>query len=79
LAYHGGIMANVLDDKIRELVGIAASVAGGCEPCLKYHVGAARKIGCSIAEMNEAVEIAQMVKQSPIKSMEELVKKLLPK
>jgi len=26
-----------LDEKTIELAGIAASVAGGCSPCLDYH------------------------------------------
>jgi AhpD family alkylhydroperoxidase len=72
-------MANALDDKIRELIGIAASIAGGCEPCLKYHYNAAKKAGCSPEQMKEAVEIAKMVRQAPMNAVDELASKLLGK
>ena len=72
-------MVNVLDDKIRELIGIAASIAGGCEPCLKYHYNAAKNTGCTLEQMREAVEIAKMVRQAPLNAVDELASKLLGK
>jgi len=36
-----------LDVKTIELAGIAASIAGGCRPCLYYHFKKAIEIGCT--------------------------------
>lgn len=70
-------MKNSLDDKTKELVAIAASVAGGCEPCLKFHFLQAKKAACSKDEIKEAIEIAKMIKESPTQSIYELADKLL--
>ena len=67
-------MSANLSEKTRELIAMAASVACGCEPCLKYHYDAAKKAGCSEDEMTEAVGVAMMVKQAPLKAMREQVK-----
>ena len=76
LSLIGGDMSGILAEKTRELIAMAASVACGCEPCLKYHYDAAKKAGCSVEEMTEAIGIAMMVKQAPLKAMRELVKEL---
>jgi|WetSurMetagenome_2_1015567.scaffolds.fasta_scaffold00145_28 AhpD family alkylhydroperoxidase len=55
-----------LDPKTIELAGIAASVAGGCMPCLDYHFKKALEIGCTAGEAAEAVELGKMIKQKPI-------------
>jgi AhpD family alkylhydroperoxidase len=68
-----------LDSKTIELAGIAASIAGGCKPCLDYHFKKALEIGCTPGETEEAVELGKMIKQRPIndiiKQAEILVKK----
>ena len=69
-------MSGILTDKTRELIAIAASVACGCEPCLKYHYKAAKEAGCTVEEMTEAVGVAIMVKQAPLKAMEDLTQQL---
>ena len=68
-----------LDAKTIELAGIAASVAGGCRPCLDFHFKEAVKIGCTIGEATEAVELGKMIKQRPIKDMYEQAEKLIEK
>ena len=68
-----------LDDRTRELAAIAASVAAGCEPCLKYRYNAAKKAGSSTEQMKEVVEIAKMVRQAPMDAVDELASKLLGK
>ncbi len=55
-----------LDEKTIELAGIAASIAGGCRPCLDYHFKKAIEIGCTLAQAEEAVELGKMIKQRPI-------------
>ncbi len=68
-----------LDEKTIELAGIAASIAGGCRPCLDYHFKKAIEIGCKISEVSEAVELGKMIKQRPIKDIYEQAEKLIDK
>jgi len=56
-----------LHSKAKEMVAIAASVAGNCLPCLKYHFTEAVKIGCIRQEIQEIIEISNMLEQNPIK------------
>jgi len=68
-----------LDSKTIELAGIAASIAGGCKPCLDYHFKKAIEIGCTAGEAEEAIELGEMIKQRPIKDIYEHAEKLIGK
>jgi len=68
-----------LDSKTIELAGIAASIAGGCKPCLDYHFKKALEIGCTAGEAKEAIELGKMIKQRPIKDIYEHAEKLIGK
>jgi AhpD family alkylhydroperoxidase len=68
-----------LDEKTIELVGIAASIAGGCRPCLDFHFKKAIEIGCTIEQATEALELGKMIKQRPIKDIYEQAEKLIEK
>ena len=68
-----------LDEKTIELAGIAASVAGGCRPCLDFHFKKAIEIGCTIGQVTEAIELGKMIKQRPIKDIYEQAEKLIEK
>ena len=61
------------------MVAIAASIAGNCIPCLKYHFAEAVKQGCTKQEIQEIIEISNMVKQRPIDEINKLTIKLLGK
>jgi AhpD family alkylhydroperoxidase len=67
----------LLSLQVRELIGIGASIAGNCLPCLRYHFDEALKVGCSLDEINEAIELAKMVKERPIKDVYKLADDLL--
>ena len=66
-----------LDAKTIELAGIAASVAGGCRPCLDYHFKKAIEIGCTPYQAKEAIDLGKMIKQRPIKDINEQAEKLI--
>ena len=68
-----------LDSKTIELAGIAASIAGGCRPCLEYHFKKAIEVGCTIEQAKEAIELGKMIKQRPIKDIYEQAEKLTGK
>lgn len=55
-----------LDNKTIELAGIAASIAGGCRPCLDYHFKKAIEVGCTIEQIKEVIELGKMIKQRPV-------------
>jgi AhpD family alkylhydroperoxidase len=66
-----------LDSKTIELAGIAASIAGGCKPCLDYHFKKALDIGCTTGETAEAIELGKMIKQRPIEDIYKQAEKLI--
>ena len=66
-----------LDAKTIELAGIAASVSGGCRPCLDFHFKEAIKIGCTIEQVTEAVKLGKMIKQRPINDISKQADMLL--
>lgn len=66
-----------LDVKTIELAGIAASIAGGCRPCLDYHFKKAIEIGCTLEQAKEAIELGKMIKQRPINDIFEQAEKLI--
>ena len=50
---------------VAELVAIGAAIAANCEPCLRYHVRAAAKLGVAAGDVARAVELAAKVKDVP--------------
>ena len=69
--------APVLSSSVRELVAIGASIGGNCLPCLRYHFAEARKAGCSLEEIQQAVQLSRMVKQRPIDDIDKLASDLI--
>ncbi|HAF45062.1 MAG TPA: alkylhydroperoxidase AhpD family core domain protein [Gallionellaceae bacterium] len=59
----------------RELVAIGASVASNCIPCVTYHMAKAKKLGLSDAQIMEAVELADKVRQVPARAVLEAVQR----
>ena len=68
-----------MDEKTIELVGIAASIAGHCQPCLRYHMSAAKKLGIEKKDGRAAVALAKAISKAGDESMAELAGKLLGK
>jgi len=66
-----------LDSKTVEIAGIAASIAGGCRPCLDYHFKKALEVGCTTGQVKEAIELGKMIKQRPIRDIYEQAEKLI--
>jgi AhpD family alkylhydroperoxidase len=79
LAGFAGLQANasIFTDVVKELVAIGASIGSNCEPCFKYHYNEARKLGVSKDDIRLAVEMAQVVKDSPARSILALADKYL--
>lgn len=68
-----------MDGKTMELVGIAASVAGHCQPYLRHHTAAARRLGVEKKDIRAAVAIAKSTRKAGDTSMADLAKSLIVK
>ena len=53
-----------MDNRIKELIAVGASVTANCQPCLSYHVSKAKENGAGEQEIGEAITIAKMVRKS---------------
>jgi AhpD family alkylhydroperoxidase len=68
-----------MDEKTRELVGIAASISGHCRPCFLYHFKQAEKLGLPMDDIIEVIEFANRISASGDKGMYEFSSKQLKK
>lgn len=66
---------NVLTAREREFVAIGASLASNCIPCVAYHVAKAKKLGLSEAQIAEAIELADKVRQVPANAVIEAARR----
>ena len=66
-----------MEDKLKRLITVAASVGANCHPCLEYHIGKALEYGISKSEIMEAVDVAKAVRGGATASMDALALKLL--
>ena len=59
-----------LEEKIKELIAIGASISANCQPCLEYHVGIAFELGCESPEIKEAIEVGTLVRRGAASKMD---------
>jgi AhpD family alkylhydroperoxidase len=50
-----------MDPKAKELVAIAASVAGRCQPCFCHHLNMAKEPEISEVDIREVAELAERI------------------
>lgn len=62
-----------MEDKIRSIVAVGASVAVNCQPCLENAVSKAKESGVKKEEIMEAIEIARSVKKGAMVVMDRFV------
>jgi AhpD family alkylhydroperoxidase len=58
-------VGNALDEKTKELIALAISVAVRCEPCIAYHAEGAIKRGASREAVAEALAMAILMGAGP--------------
>ena len=61
-----------LDERMKELIAVGASVTANCHPCVKYHVSAALKAGAYPDEIAQAVAVGKLVRGGAARKMDEL-------
>ena len=59
-----------------EFVAIGAAIGANCEPCLRYHVREAEKLGISSADIARAIALAAQVKETPARTILKLAARL---
>ena len=65
-----------LDMRTKELIAVAASIAGNCFPCLEWHYKKCVELGISNEDIKESIEMALKVKEAPNKKILETANKL---
>ncbi len=55
------IKDNVMDEKVRELIAIGASVAAHCQPCLTFHVNRAAGLCIDEQDIQKAMAVGESV------------------
>jgi AhpD family alkylhydroperoxidase len=66
----------MIDERIKELIAVGASVSANCHPCVEYHVAKAREMKIDEAEIQQAVEVGRMVRKGAAGQMDELLGEL---
>ena len=70
-------MGDLMDPLVKEIAAIAASIAGRCQPCLRHHLDAAKKLGLTRQQVEEAIEIGRRVNSAGGDRMWELSQDLI--
>ncbi|MDW7679380.1 MAG: carboxymuconolactone decarboxylase family protein [bacterium] len=60
-----------MDDHVKELVCLAASVAGHCRPCFQYHLKKAKELGIPASDIEQVIAIAKEISSAGDKHMVE--------
>lgn len=66
-----------MDEKIKEMIAIGASVTANCIPCIQYHFAKARDVGVTDAEIKTAVQVGKMVRKGAANKWDEEISVLL--
>jgi AhpD family alkylhydroperoxidase len=66
-----------MDDTIRELTAIGASIAAHCQPCLTFHVDKAKKLGIGEDEISEAIAVGRMIQKGAMTAMDKFAESVL--
>ena len=63
----------MIDDKVKELIAIGASVSANCHPCIKYHVNKVRELAVEEGEIQQAIEVGKMVRKGAADEMDKFI------
>jgi AhpD family alkylhydroperoxidase len=59
-----------MNDTVRELIAIGASITANCQPCLESHVEKAFASGADLREVTEAIKIGNRVRKGAAARMD---------
>lgn len=69
----------MLDEATKELIAIGASVTAHCQPCLDYHVSAARRLGVPDEKIRAAIDVGKQVGRGAASAMDKKIAETLAK
>jgi len=64
-----------MEPKTKELIGLAAAIAGKCGPCFKYHYDEAVRLGIAEDVILEVIEFAKDIRAAGDRHMDESAEK----
>lgn len=68
-------MNETMNAQTKELVAIAAAVAGKCQPCFAHHFKQAQELGIPQDQIYEEIRVAMDIRASGDKHMDEFAKR----
>lgn len=66
-----------MDEKLKEMIAIGASVTANCIPCIQFHFARAREVGVTDAEIRAAVQVGKLVRKGAARKWDEELTGLL--
>jgi len=60
-----------LNEKVKELVAVGASITANCQPCLQYHMEKALASGADFGEVQAAIEVGKLVRKGASAKMDQ--------
>jgi AhpD family alkylhydroperoxidase len=66
----------ILENKIKELIAIGASITANCQPCLQFHITKAIEFGANDSEIQDAIEVGKMVRKGASAKMDKFAESL---
>ncbi len=64
-----------MDSKTRELVAMAAAIAGKCQPCFAHHFKQAQELDIPQEQVDEAIQLAKDIRASGDRHMDEFAQR----
>ena len=52
-----------IDNRMKELIAVGASVTANCLGCVEFHVSKARELGADEEEIQEAIRVGKLVRR----------------
>lgn len=65
-----------LDDRIKRLIAVGASITANCQPCLQTNIAKALENGADEQEIAEAIEVGKMVRHGAASKMDKFASSL---
>jgi AhpD family alkylhydroperoxidase len=66
----------MVDVKTKELIAIGASVSANCQPCVKFHLGKAKKLEIAPEDIKAAIQVGIMVRGGAAGQMDQLLSEI---
>ena len=73
----GGEVEMSLTNRETAMISIGVSVGVNCQPCLKYHVAHATKLGMTEQEIQDAINAGKVVRSGAANNMNNYIAELL--